>query len=134
MLKTPLPLDQRRHPRSVRPRRANPSPPAPVALNLVAAGFDDASGWVRLTFDRPIDAGAVDAAQITVNDGPLSGTLWVGVGATSAGPAVVVIGLEPYDPSTSAQTVLTAGTATGIVSANDGGGWGGVTDLELPFP
>ncbi len=121
-------------PRVRRKRRAIGSP-GPVALMLVAAEYEE-SVWVRLTFDRPIDISAMNGSAITVDDGPLSGTLWVGLESpgTLIGPATVQIELEPYDPSTSAATVLNATAATGIVAEDDGGAWAGVTDVELPFP
>ncbi len=121
-------------PRVRRKRRAIGSP-GPVALMLVAAEYEE-SVWVRLTFDRPIDISAMNGSAISVDDGPLSGTLWVGLefGATLIGPATVQIELEPYDPSSSAQTLLNAAAGNGIVAVGDAAAWAGVTGVELPFP
>ncbi len=112
-----------------------PTPAPPVGLVLVAAAYQE-STWVRLTFDRPIDISSFNGSAISVDDGPLSGTLWVGLelSATLIGPATVQIELEPYDPSSSAQTLLNAAAGTGIVAVGDAAAWAGVSDVELPFP
>ncbi len=117
--------------RERRPPRTRP----PAALTLVSAVYEEAT-WVRLTFDRPIDISAMNGSAITVDDGPLSGTLWVGleVSGTLIGPATVQIELEPYDPSSSAQTLLNGAAGNGIVAVGDAAGWPGVSDVELPFP
>lgn len=104
------------------------------SASLCEGAIYEESLWVELTFDRAIDMNALDAAQITVDDGPFSGTLWVGVGSTLIGPATVRIELGEFDPSSSAETSLTAGAGTGIVAVNDGGTWAGVSGLLLPFP
>ncbi len=119
----------------IRRRRRQPRAVAPAALMLVAAEYQEGV-WVRLTFDRPIDISAMNGSAITVDDGPLSGTLWVGleVSGTLIGPATVQIELEPYDPSSSAQTLLNAAAGTGIVAVGDAAAWAGVSDVELPFP
>ncbi len=119
----------------IRRRRRQPRAVAPAALMLVAAEYQEGV-WVRLTFDRPIDISAMNGSAITVDDGPLSGTLWVGLefSGTLIGQATVQIELDPYDPSSSAQTLLNGAAGNGIVASEGGGTWGGVTNVALPFP
>lgn len=113
--------------------RPKPVPP-PVALNLIAAVYQD-SEWIQLSFDRPIDITSLSPGQITVNDVGPSGTLWEGVGpATLIDPVTVRITLGAFDPSSGTETTLSATTATGIVASGDGGAWSGASNLALPFP
>jgi len=122
-------------PRRPRPMRKAPTPtPPPAALVLVAAEFGEAT-WVRLAFDRAIDVAGLDGAQITIDDGPVTEFRWAATGAaTLLGPAVVRIDVALVGPSTAPSTTLTATAASGIVAADDGGTWAGVTNLGLPFP
>ncbi len=117
MLQIP-PAEFRKRP--ARSKRGAAKPPAPpAALTLVAAEYDDASPWVRLTFDRPINIGAIVADQVVVDDGPITGTLWQGTEASLIAPATVVLGLEAVEPTFNTDTFLRATDATGIVAADD---------------
>jgi hypothetical protein len=90
---------------------------------------------VSLTFDRPIDIAALAGAQITVDDGAVAGILYAATGvATLTGPQTVRIELVEVGVSGDPGTRLTASAASGIVAVDDGGTWGGVADLSLPFP
>jgi hypothetical protein len=74
-------------------------------------------------------------AAITVDAGNVTGTRYVATGtATLDGPNAVVIGLVATIPSGSPDTLLSAAAGNGIVAIDDGGLWGGVTDVVLPFP
>ena len=107
---------------------------APVALNLVAATYEEVVS-VSLTFDRPIDIAGLVGGQITVDDGAVAGILYAGTGvATLTGPQTVRIELIEIGLSSGPGTRLTASAASGIVAVDDGGTWGGVSELELPFP
>ncbi len=119
----------------IRRRRRQPRAVAPAALMLIAAEYQEGV-WVRLTFDRPIDISAMNGSAITVDDGPLSGSLWVGLefSGTLIGPVTVQIELGPYDPSSSVETLLNGAAGNGIVASEGGGTWGGVTNVALPFP
>jgi hypothetical protein len=123
----PRPFLRRRPPRM----RA---PAAPAALTLVAAVLEKNRAWVRLTFDRAVDAAAFAPAS-----------LWVGVQATGrrydpAGPAtlfapqIVQIPLVGGVLYFGDLTRLTASGGTGIAAVDDGGAWAGVANLVLPFP
>jgi hypothetical protein len=116
-------------------KRTPPAPPPPATLVLVEAAYDEVAQTIRLTFDRAIDVAGLVGAQITVDDGAITGTRYEAVGtATLDGPAAVVIGLLELEPSEDPGTLLSAGAGNGIVAIDDGGTWAGVTDLALPFP
>jgi hypothetical protein len=111
----------------------------PAALTLIAAAFDAGAvptATLDLLFDRAIDIAGLDASQITVDDGPGSGSIWQGGGggATLIDPQTVRLPMSEVGPSGSAATTLTATGTSGIVAEDDGGMWSGVTALELPFP
>src|SRR5687768_2021401 len=115
---------------------AGAPPAAPAAtLTLVEAAYDEVAQTIRLTFDRAIDIATLDGAQITVDDGAITGSRYEAVGAASLdGPAAVVIGLLELGPTEDPGTLLSAGAGTGIVAVDDGGTWSGVTDVALPYP
>ncbi len=118
----------------LRPRASATPTPVPVALNLVAAEYED-SLWIRLTFDRPIDIAALVGNAIIVDDGAISGVQWEAQGtATLLTPVTVQIGLLDITSWSSPDVRLNAGATTGIVAVNDGGTWAGATNLLLPFP
>jgi hypothetical protein len=114
--------------------KARPVFPAPPALTLVAAAYQPGE-WVRLTFDRAVDVASADTAAVRVDDGAVAGWLFRGDGpAALVGPRTVQVGLAILDRPAGSGTRLSAGAGTGIVAADDGGAWPGVTDLSLPFP
>ena len=112
------------------------SAPAPP-LTLAAADLEFDGGGdrvLRLTFDRAIDVADLDGSQITVEDTAETGFIFAGTVAVALPtPQSVVVGLTPTG-SAEGPTDVTATASTGIVAADDGGTWAGVTDLELPFP
>ena len=118
-----------------RPRTEQSSAAAPVALTLVGAelviGDDDVS--LRLTFDRAVNAAGMDASQITAEDTGGTGWSYVGTGAGSVEGDAVIVPLA-QNGSASGPERMSATAMTGIVAADDGGTWSGVTDLGLPFP
>jgi hypothetical protein len=126
---------QPRKPSHRRPRATDQAPAAPPqTLVLVAASYLD-SDWVQLTFDRAVNAAALVAAAVTVDDGQISGNIYAGAGAaTMITPQTVQIGLAYVGPSAIGETLLTAGAGTGIVAVDDGGTWEGCSGLALPWP
>ena len=133
MLIPTTPLIYRKRPaRAGRPRQFGPPP---AALTLVEASFDEGGQTVRLSFDRAIDIDGLVGAQITVDAGNVTGTIYEALGpATLDGPSAVVIGLLEIGPSESPDTLLSAGAGNGIVAIDDGGAWAGVSELVLPYP
>ncbi len=116
-----------------RPQRRTTITTPPVALNLVAAEYDQ-SVSVTLTFDRDIDITSLVAGEVSVNDGP-EAIRYVGSGtATLVMPTKVVIGLAEDGGQGAPFITLTAGAGNGIVAVDDGGTWAGVMNLVLPFP
>jgi hypothetical protein len=109
-----------------------------VPLVLVTAEFDAGAvpaPTVTLAFDRAIDIAGLVGGAITVDDGPGSGTRWEAtLTATMLDPQTVRIDMLDVEPSASAAVLLDATAGNGIVAVDDGGTWGGVSELELPFP
>jgi hypothetical protein len=116
-----------------RKRRTIQSPPA---LMLVQAIYPtDVSGTIDLQFDRAINVDAFDGEQVIVKDGTILGAI-----CNCAGPAelqdaqtvrLYLVNLEDY---LLPNQLLSATGASGIVAADDGAAWAGVTDVALPFP
>jgi hypothetical protein len=126
----PLKYRPRRNPNR---RRRNTTPPA--ALTLVSATYAEASSNT-LAFDRAIDITAASGAAIIVDDGSFTGSRWIGVESppTLVNATTVQFEVSEEGPAQSAETVLTATSANGIVATDDGGTWPGATDVELPYP
>jgi hypothetical protein len=130
MLSPAIPDFRRRRGRGRRVKTAGPAP----ALTLVGATYSVLAQTVELSFDRAIDIDAIDGSAITVIDGP-GAILWNGTGgATLLSPTTVRLLLVEIDSATGSQVLMTATGANGIVAVDDGAGWGGVSDLVLPFP
>jgi hypothetical protein len=106
-----------------------------AALTLVSASYDIETESVTLAFDRAVDASAYDPAAITVQDGLYAGGLFVGSGPASViNPTTIQVFLEQIGSPTVSDVELSATALTGIVATDDGGTWGGVAGLVLPFP
>src|SRR5688500_3188383 len=117
-----------------RKRGETPAPTPPGApLVLVSASWE-VGGAVTVTFDRAVDVSGIVPAALVVNDGP-TGFTYQGISLleqpTAQTLAVECSGTSEYEgPS----VMLNVSSVIGIVAADDGGTWAGVTDLELPFP
>ena len=114
--------------------QASETPPV-SAPTLVAASFDPETGlYVQLQFDQAIDPSGVVGDQIQVNDHVSSERMWVADGAiTIVNPTTIRLGVSDAGESEEPGVTLFAGPGNGIVSADTGEAWAGVTDLELPF-
>ena len=118
-----------------RRRAAAAAPPAPPAALVLVAAIYDAGAAVTLTFDRAIDIAGLDGSVIIVEDGVHAEYRYAGtVGATLLSPATVQIELAGVEEFVGPGIQLDAGAANGIVAVDDGGAWGGASDVELPFP
>ena len=119
----------------VRRKRRQPTSSPPAALVLVAAVYDKDAYTLTLTFDRPISIADYDGDAITVNDDAQMGLSFDATGSAAVtSPDTAVLGLVEVGPSTGSGQTLTASAGTGIVAADDGGTWAGVSALSLPFP
>ena len=113
-------------------RRVPPAPPAP--LTLVSATYDEAVPSVTLTFDRPVDITGFVGSAVIVDDATFTGLRYDGTGgAALGGAATVVVTLISIADPTGVAVTLDASAGNGIVAADDGGPWEGVSDLSLPF-
>jgi len=124
-----------RKPNKYKPRVPVVPPPAPPqTLVLVSASYDENVPVLTLVFDRPIDAAAFVAAQVSVNDGSFDNGLYGGVGpAIIDSPTTISVNLELRSPAAPAPVTLSATAATGLRAVDDGGTWAGVSDLALPY-
>jgi hypothetical protein len=128
----PVPLFIPAKRRARRTRRA----PGPASLVLVSAEYPiEIEGAARLRFDREIDIAEFDGTQIIVRDGVNQGSVMNATGPVElSDPQTVTVYLVIIGPYAEANVLLSATGASGIVAADDGGKWPGVTDLALPFP
>ena len=117
--------------------RTTRTPPAPVtpALALVGASYDSGQGSVTLAFNRPVNVAGYQDGQVKVNDGVthLSEFNANGPGGL-LDPNTVQFSLESDGPSTVSDVRLNATALNGIVAADDGEPWAGVSNLALPYP
>jgi hypothetical protein len=115
-------------------RRPAPLAPAPVALTLIEAIYQQ-SAWVRLTFDRAVKITSVNPAVVHINDNIYTDQAFVGTGlAALITPQTVQINLAVSGSALGSGIALTASAASGIAAVDDGGTWAGVTAFALPFP
>ena len=109
------------------------APLPPGAPTLVTAVCDE-SPSLTLVFDRPVDVSAIDVASFRVDIGVL-GFTYVGFDAPIiVNPTTVQILLSGIEEYAGPGVILTAAAVNGIVAADGGEAWAGVTDLSLPFP
>ena len=121
-------------PRVRRTRKAAATAATPAApLVLVSAAYGDA-GSVELTFGRAIEIGGIDVAAFFVDDGPI-GFRYQGAGEPELlSPDTVRVTLTGIQEIEGPDVTMTVGAGNGVVAADDGGAWAGLTDVELPFP
>ena len=104
-------------------------------LTLVAATYDAGVPYIELTFDRAVDVSGLDGSQVTVNDGVEAGGFFAADGAvTVISPTTVRVELSELSSSSTPSTTLTATADNGIVAADDGAAWAGVSAVGMPFP
>jgi hypothetical protein len=112
-------------------RRPDPVPKQTM-LTLVQATYDQAVS-VTLVFNQPVDLSQIVPDMITVADGALEGTLFIGEGVPEQPtPETVTVFLAPFDPYQESGVSLTASDGAGIRSVS-GELWEGVDGLALPF-
>jgi hypothetical protein len=121
-----------------KPMKYKPRVPAPApflqTLALISAFYDESVPAVFLTFDRAVDASALVASQVIVNDGSIAPGIYGGVGAAGIlSPTQIAVTLERLADAPVGPVTLTATASTGLVAVDDGGTWAGVADVGLPF-
>jgi hypothetical protein len=121
-------------PRPGRLRRMAPPGRRPAALTLVAATLEKNRAWVRLRFDRAVDASGFVPAGVWVGVQPPGQRYDAAGPATLFNPQTVQVPLVAGVLYFGEGTRLTAPPTTGIVAADDGGTWTGADGLGLPFP
>lgn len=129
-----MPVPQSVVPAKARVRRKRRQAPVapPPALPLTAVEYHE-SGWVRLTFGRAIDIAAMVVGTVVVDDGD-QGYQFVGTGTpTLTGPATVQVPLANHGTTPSLDTTLTVAPCNGVVAADDGGTFAGVSNVVIPF-
>lgn len=105
----------------------------PALLTLQSATFNE-GGFVRLTFDRPVNIAAMVVTSVVVEDGD-TGDRFQGSGTPMLfSPTTVQVNLTSTGPTPVPDTRLTAGATTGLAAADGGGTWAGVSNVPLPFP
>jgi hypothetical protein len=132
-MNTPTIIPAKRRVRRKRKQGASAEPAPPVALNLVAATYDPGLS-VTLTFDRAIDVSGFNGSFVIVRDGDNSFLYDAMGGAVLMGPNVVELTLVLVEGDSSVGVTMTVSPENGIVAVDDGGAWGGASDVELPFP
>src|SRR5215203_5794448 len=122
-------------PREVSFRRARfPCESTPVVLLLVAATYDLGEAYLTLVFSRAVAIGVFMGSQIELQDRP-GEALFQAPGYEQLGPETIRLSLDFVGACPAgASVLLSASATTGIVAADDATPWGGVSDVELPFP
>jgi hypothetical protein len=114
-------------------RKRAPMPPVATGPVLTAAVYDAVGLTVSLTFDRAINIDGLDGSKISVDD-QSGGQFYRATGAAMlTDPQTVLIDLEYAADSSGTQVLLSADAGNGIVAAEDGTAWAGVSALVLPF-
>ena len=118
-----------------RRKRREAEPAAPGAPLELVAGVFTPGPVLYLTFDRAVDVSSLVAAAIVVDDGDSQVRYDAGGAVTLDAPETVRIELANIGAAPAApQVSLTAAAGNGIVAADDGGAWAGVTDFVLQVP
>ena len=107
--------------------------PAPVgAFTMVSAVFDSTALTLTLQFSRAINIDDLDGSAISVNDAAGTGTFYAALGEVDfVNPTTVRMGLDDEGPASGSGTRLDATASNGIVAADDGQAWPGVSEYPL---
>ena len=103
-------------------------------LTLVSSYYDDTVLEVYMTFDRSIDASGYQPGAFVLVDGDINNQTYVGneyevvLGGTTLRIQLTVMG-----SASGPDVELSVASGNGIVAADDGATWAGVSGLVLPF-
>ncbi|MGC4031711.1 MAG: hypothetical protein QM754_08255 [Tepidisphaeraceae bacterium] len=111
--------------------RAMPATPTASGPVLVEAVYESMTA-VTLTFERAVSVTVDMLTGVHVTDGD-QGEAYHGENYEMLSPTSVHVNLYYDQPYSGPGVTLTAIADTGIVAANDGSAWAGVTDVALPF-
>ncbi len=115
-------------PKKKKRSRASAAPQGPILLSAVA-DFNESSA--TLTFDRAIEMGTYDPAEIVVSSAA-DQLYFVGNGSFDVmSPESLKLYIGPTDEYTGDANLLDAGNASGIRADEDDVAWMGVTDFVI---
>ena len=101
----------------------------------MSAAYSSEDALLELVFDRPVNIAGFNGAAVIVDDAvELQLQLNGQGGAALQDPVTVYVTLGDIGDPTGAGIVLNASAGSGIVAVDDGGMWGGVIGVGLPFP
>jgi hypothetical protein len=124
MLINPPPLYRKR------PGRVKQQAP----LVLTGASYNSSGLYIVLQFDRAVNSAGLNGTQIRVDDQP-DGSWYLATGTVIVvGPNSIRVLLTLGGSTSGSADLLNAGAGNGIVAANDGGAWAGVTNFALSVP
>ena len=87
-----------------------------------------------LLFDSEIGS-ALQGSQVTLDDGQFTSTTYLANPTPIRdGPTTLRLPPDKNGSSSISDVRLTATALSGIVAADDGGTWAGVSGVSLPFP
>ena len=110
-----------------------PPPGPPVGPPVLVGAVYDVGASVTLTFDRSIDAAAMDAASVVVNDGETMNFVYRGTGVDVVDATTVRVGLAGEIDGAEPGTWVTVAADNGIVAVDGGVAWAGCDAVALPF-
>ena len=117
-----------------RKRKVAQQPPAPAALTLLSASYDQTAKTLTMQFDRAIDVSAFDGEEVLVYDGTFNHHTYVASGTiTMIDPATMRVGLFSIIADSDPGVNLTAASDNRIKAVDDGGTWSGTEGTALPF-
>jgi hypothetical protein len=113
---------------------ATAAPPAPVALTLVSAVYNNTAATVTLAFNKAIDISEFDGGELELDDGTFNHRSYVaGDAATLVNATTMQVGLASLFGDSEPGVFLTVSGDSGIVAVDGSGAWTGVSELALPF-
>jgi hypothetical protein len=100
----------------------------------VSASYSTDGPTLTLTFDRAVNPSGLVFEALLVNDAQFTNQQYLPEGFEQIAPDTLHFLLTLQDPASGSGVRLTAAEGNGLVAADDGQPWAGVTNLPLPFP
>jgi hypothetical protein len=127
-----IPIFRRRKSRSKNKQAAPPPPPGP--LTLVSASYSTDGPTLMLSFDRAVNPSGLVFEALVVSDAQFTNQQYLPEGFEQIAPNTLLFLLTLLEPSSGSGVRLNAAEGNGLVAADDGQPWPGVSALPLPFP